>query len=433
MPSDLRPGDAFLARFQTQRTAFKGILRDEVFNLRGNQGGWKFGQDVIRDAARLFLNDNELASRIEIGLVNEPSMSATWYKRPDMPDSYLIAVNAGLVTALSAIAYDVFGYGDELEGEALLLGHKDETAAERVAERISAFLEIGFPLGNAVSPSSRRVPFVKALVDEALQFLVLHEFAHILLRHDRGDVRLLRSKMVDTQIATFSIGQEHQADQMANMLHAFMRRADGTKFPGMEFAGPSLLFGLLGLFERYTRYQAVFDTPHAHPNAYERLYRLRVAFASGTNAGYMPVFQDGALHAARPLAEPNPEAVRFSDAIAQSLLTVLSAIEVKQMLPSPFNGLFNRYCEADVSEDQIEECWLEIARWMFLGSPVKVLHHLAELKRSAEEDLKTETDVGQRAFVSRALLLITEVVSRMRLVEDYSLKQALRKYADALG
>jgi hypothetical protein len=116
MPHDLTSGDAFLARFQTQRSAFKGIVRDGVFQLRDYDGAWEFGQDVIQNAARTFLNDNDLASRIAVALVNEPSMSATWYKRPDKPDSYLIAVNAGLVTALSTIAYDVFGYGDEVEG-----------------------------------------------------------------------------------------------------------------------------------------------------------------------------------------------------------------------------------------------------------------------------------------------------------------------------
>ena len=195
-PRDLTSGDAFLARFQTQRSAFRGIVRDDVFQLRDHSGAWEFGQDVIQNAARIFLNDDNLASRIEVALVNEASMSATWYKRSDEPDSYLIAVNAGLVTALSTIAYDVFGYGDEVEGEALLLGNTDPAAAERVAERVAAFLEIGFPLGNAVSPSPRRVPFVKALIHDALRFLVLHEFAHILLRHDRGDVHLLRNRMV---------------------------------------------------------------------------------------------------------------------------------------------------------------------------------------------------------------------------------------------
>jgi hypothetical protein len=176
----------------------------------------------------------------------------------------------------------------------------------------------------------------------------------------------------------------------------------------------------------------VFDSPHAHPNAYERLYRLRVAFTAGSSSGYMRVFLDGNLNLARPLAEPNPEAVRFSDAIAQSLLSVLSTIEEKQMLPSPFKTLFNRYCEDDLSNGQIDQFWREIARWLFIGSPVKIVHHLAELKRSTEEELKTEIEDDRRAFVSRARTLIAEVVNRMRMIEDYSVKQALRKYAEAL-
>ena len=130
-------------------------------------------------------------------------------------------------------------------------------------------------------------------------------------------------------------------------------------------------------------------------------------------------------------AEPNPEAVRFSDAIAQSLLEALRQIETKEKLPSPFNVLFNRYCEVDLADGQIEKFWTEIARWTFLGSPIKVVHHLAELKKSGEEELEKEADAEQRAVLSRALLLITEVVRRMRLVGDYSVKQALRRYADA--
>ncbi|MBE1505798.1 hypothetical protein [Rhizobium viscosum] len=424
---------SFLAHFQTQRSAFKNIVPEDVFRLRSYEGTWDFGQEVITNAGRMFLNDSELGARIEIGLVNEPSMTATWYKHPDTPDSYVIAVNAGLVTALNVIAFDIFGYGDEVDDEPLLLGHHDAAAAERVSERIAAFLEVGFPLGNGLAPSSRRSPFVEALVADAIQFLILHEFAHIVLRHDRGDVHLLRDKRVDLQIATFSIGQEHQADDLAGRLHALMRRPEGTKFAGMEFGGPSLFFGLLGLFERYTRYRDAFDSPHAHPNAYERLYRLRVAFTAGSRSGYVPVFSDGNLNLARPFAEPNPEAVRFSDAIAQSLLSVLASIEEKQLLPSPINNLFNQYCEGDLSNDKKEQFWQEIARWLFIGSPIKIIHHLAELRRSAEEQLKMESDEGHRAFVLRALALTADVVNRMRTIEDYSTKRALQRYAAAFA
>ena len=77
-------------------------------------------------------------------------------------------------------------------------------------------------------------------------------------------------------------------------------------------------------------------------------------------------------------------------------------IEEKQMLPSPINSLFNKFCETDLLDDQIAEFWLEIARWLFIGSPIKIIHHLAELKRSSEEELKAEMDQEQRAFLTRA-------------------------------
>ena len=135
-----------------------------------------------------------------------------------------------------------------------------------------------------------------------------------------------------------------------------------------------------------------------------------------------------------PLA-PSPNRTRkpsaFRTPSPQSLLEALRQIETKEKLPSPFNVLFNRYCEVDLADGQIEKFWTEIARWTFLGSPIKVVHHLAELKKSGEEELEKEADAEQRAVLSRALLLITEVVRRMRLVGDYSVKQALRRYADA--
>jgi hypothetical protein len=125
------------------------------------------------------------------------------------------------------------------------------------------------------------MPFVNALVEDAMQFLVLHEFAHILLGHDRGEVRLLRNRMVDLQIATFSIGQEHQADRLAARLHASMRRTSAEGYPGMEFVGPTLLFGLLGLL-RDTRDIKRLLTPRIRIRTRMRGYTV---FASNSRPG----------------------------------------------------------------------------------------------------------------------------------------------------
>ena len=345
-------------------------------------------------------------------------MTATWFKKPDEQEAFAIGINQGLIGTLEAIAFDVFGYGNEGDGEPLLLGTYDKGAAERVAERVGAFLEIGYPLGNAVTPSPRRVPFVKALVEDAMQFLVLHEFAHILLGHDRGEVHLLRNRMVDLQIATFSIGQEHAADKLAARLHASMRRSSAKSFPGLEFSRPDVVLRVLGLFERYARYKAVFENPHAHPNAYERLYRLRVEFTTGGGHMYWPIPQGDSQTLARTDLEPNPDAVKFSDAIAKSLLSVIEEIEGSEMLPSPFNGIFNRFCGADITPDVKDEFFHEIARWLFLGSPKKVIQHLAEARNGVAHGMGGILSEDNSIFLVRSKTLIDSVIPRINQIED---------------
>ncbi|MGK5060332.1 hypothetical protein ACQ4WY_25700 [Janthinobacterium sp. LB2P49] len=420
----------FLSRFQVRRDAFLGLVNEEVYRLRGVDGEWQFGSDTIASAAHFFLNGQPLSSRIEVGLVNEPSMTATWFKKPDEQDAYAIGINQGLITALETIAFDVFGYGKEEDGEPLRLGTYEKVAAERVAERVAAFLEIGCPLGNAVSPSAQRVPFVKALVEDAMQFLVLHEFAHILLGHDRGHVHLLRNRMVDLQIATFSIGQEHAADKLAARLHASIRRSSAQSFPGLEFSGPTLFFSVLGLFERYARYKAAFETPHAHPNAYERLYRLRVEFTTGGGHMYWSIPQGDSQTLARTDLEPNPDAVKFADAIAKSLLNVIEEIEGSEMLPSPFNSIFNRFCAADITPHVNDEFFHEIALWLFLGSPTKVIQHLVEARNGIAHSMAENPSEDDSIFLERSKCLIDSVIPRINQIKDYSVQQALRRTAD---
>jgi hypothetical protein len=144
--------ESFLSQLQTRPDAFRGVLSDETLRLRSTESKWQFGSDTISIAGQYFLQTGSLDARIEIGLVNEPSLTSTWYKVPSREDAYAIGVNVGLIKALWLIAADVFGYGDESEGQPLLLGEVSKAAADRVSERVAAFLEIGFPLGNATPP-----------------------------------------------------------------------------------------------------------------------------------------------------------------------------------------------------------------------------------------------------------------------------------------
>lgn len=416
----------FLSQFHASREAFRALLSDEVIAMRDQGTSWRLGQETLAFARKYFMLSSEVESSVEIGLTNDSSMTATWYRIPHTESSYAIGVSRGLVEAIELVAIDVFGYGADDEKE-IVLGTHDAEAGKRVAERVAAYLEIGVPLGGLPRPSPRRAPFVRAIVEDALQFVVLHEFAHILLSHDRGEVHLLRNRMVDLQIATFSIGQEHQADRLAARLHASMRRESAQKFPGMEFAGPTLFFGLLGLFERYTRYQAAFDSPHAHPHAYERLYRLRVYYSSGDGHMYWALPEEAGLRLARLDLDPHPEAVKFSDAVAKSLLSVLEQVEEADALRSPVNELFNRLASDELSEVSRSECWSEVCKWLYLGSPRKILRHIAEARNNIRVDLQGSVSAEDRVFMERSAELIEELVARIAILEDRSVKRAAQE------
>lgn len=414
----------YLSRFQTKSEAFRGFVSDAILGKAHQGGVWPFGQETISLAASYFLQSDNLGEKIEIGLVNGAALNATWYKVPEQPDVYAIGINVGLINTLKVVAYDIFGYGDEADDEPLRLGHHDADAASRVSERLGAFLELGCPLGNATNPSERRTAFVRALLDDAYQFVVLHEFAHIALGHDRGDVRLLRKQLSDVQIATFSIGQEHQADQLAARLHASIRRTSTQQFPGMEFAGPTLFLGILGLFERYSRHQATFDTPHSHPPAYERLYRLRVGLTSGKGHMYWPVHKDGS-RLARMELKPNPKAVEFSDAIGASLLAAIEQVEASKTLPSPITDLVNRFASAPIGNDSKEVFRSETARWMLMGSPEKVLQHVSEGIRSVDDNIKSGESEEDVEFWTNARVLLLDTVAYISKIRDICVQDAL--------
>jgi hypothetical protein len=421
--------NSFIDLFQTDRDAFRTVIDDEaLLKMRAETGPWAFGMQTLESAIAAFLPGVKWKDRIEICLLNEPSLNATWFKMPHEKDAFVIGINAGLVETLHLIALDVFGYANENEGETLKFSRGDSKAASRVASRVGAFLEIGVPLGMAEEGiSDKRSAFVKAIVEDAWQFLVLHELAHIFLGHDRGDVNLLRNRMLDLQIATFSIGQEHQADRLAGRLHSAMRRTSAQRFPGMEFAGPTLFFGVLGLFERYTRYQAAYDTPHAHPHAYERLYRLRVNLSAGDGHQFWAVPGDEGFKLARMELEANPEAVKFADAVATSLISVLEMVE-ENGIPSPINHVFNNYANGDLTDAKVSSFSNELFRWLLLGSPNRLISHLSEAYRASLQDNDRADNASDKQFHSNSIRLIDEFIVRARCIQDHSVQRALQTF-----
>ncbi len=426
--------EEFISFLQGSPDAFRSEICDPgLLTLRHASGRWNFGSQTLRAALSACTLD-EWSNRVDFCLLNNASANATWYRVPEhyrdsKEDAYVIGVNVGLVEALKLVALDIFGFSDST---ATISDAEARAAAERVGMRLGAFLELGSPLGptdvEPVTPERRTL--VDMLVTEALHFVVLHEVSHILLLHDRGNVGLRRNIHTGTQIATFSIGQEHQADQLAIRLHSGIRQSQSTEFLGIEFAGPTLLFGVLGLFERYTRYVEAFSTPNAHPPAYERLYRLRIALSRGDGHRYWAIPRnDGTLSLARYSLDANPSAVAFADSLSALLLRVLEVVE-ELPLYSPMLTLFNDICNGELNEEGVSQCCCEVLRWTLLGSPEKVIHHLAEAHRNAIFDLERASNNEDKRFLSNSIRVIDAIVTRLKRVKDYSVQDALRAFAE---
>jgi hypothetical protein len=404
---------------------------DQMAGGHSPQAEWSFGKELLSLASELFLKDSSIEERIAIGLLNQASVNATWYRVPGTEDSYVIGITRGLVDTVSVVITDVIGSlqfdytksppSPFLGSEALKHG------AEDIASRIGAFLEVGAPLSADAHNRTREedaVRFARAISTSAMKFIVLHEFAHILLGHNREELRLLRNRFTDTQIATFSVGQEHFADDLALRMFLSPDIVE-PEFSDIEFAGVSAFFGVVGLLERHINLRSVFDTPHLHPPAYERLYRLRLQLSHGGSSLYWAIQEGAGFRLAGRHVEADPHAVRFSDTVSWWFLQMASKLEreLENGLPSPMNSLFRDFYG---EEGSCERLVVEVLRWLRVGSPERVLRGLAEARMNAKSQLLQEPPNSKHArFLSWAISAIDLAFSRCEALSDYFIRQAL--------
>jgi hypothetical protein len=171
----------------------------------------------------------------------------------------------------------------------------------------------------------------------------------------------------------------------------------------------------------------IFDTPHAHPPAYERLYRLRVDYSQGGGYQYWPIPDGKGFRMARMDIRPHPDAVAFADAIAASLLAVLEKVEETNLL-SPMLTIFNDYAVRDLSAEDASRFCSEILRWLFLGSPDRIFRHLGESYRNAYEDLGRAEDQLDRRFFQNSIRLTDALINKAREIKDYSVQRELQTF-----
>jgi hypothetical protein len=221
---------------------------------------------------------------------------------------------------------------------------------------------------------------------------------------------LKKNRYTTTAIAVFSMEAEHQADDLAIRLHASLRSTEDLNFPGMEFAGVVLFFGVLALFERHQNYAKAFDTPHNHPPAYERLYRLRLELSAGSGHKYWTI-PDGMFRCARMDLEPSATAVEFGDAVARVMLDILRSVAQEGELFSPMDSLMNSFLDQTDEGKATKTTCDKLSEWFYLGSPTRIMQHLAELLVQSSSVAKTDEDKEDQR---RLRLLLDTFVGKVR-------------------
>ncbi len=415
----------------SRKSLAKAIGHRDYLELRQCSGEWDFGMEMLRQVEALGPSKGSWLSTTTIAVLNSAALNAMWFKTPR---GQLVGINRGLVDATRLIAYDVFGELRPLEDwpQSKKMSFADgayERAAGRLRDRVGAFLETGFPLGLDQVAPDRGPPreFVSALVSNALQFVVLHEIAHLVLGHDRKPVALLENERTPAQLATYSMGQELQADEIALRLHM---RLGGIEGRGVRFAGVVLFFSVLSLFERYSRYQQVYDTPHAHPPAFERLYRLRMAIQFGDGDRYFGLTDGEGVRLARADVVAEPGQLEFADVLSSTLIRVIGIVEGNsEGLFSPIMSALNRNADGELTQKDVEMFSEEVVRWMVLGSPARVAKHLGELYHHAMQDLKegNVSDDDLQLF-KNGRTLITKAMEKVAGIDHELFRTATKEF-----
>ena len=123
----------------------------------------------------------------------------------------------------------------------------------------------------------------------------------------------------------------------------------------------------------------------------------------------------------------------FADSISSRLLGVLERVEASEGLPSPINTLFNDFAAHPLGEADFDQFCGTVFRWIFLGSPGRVLQHLGEARRAAAEDMQGATESADRLFLENAVRLTDEFVRRARQVKCRVVEGAIRDFDEIVA
>jgi len=142
--------------------------------------------------------------------------------------------------------------------------------AQHLGELLGSTLEVGVPIlhPNARVPSADAAEVMARVYACGLEFLHLHEIAHVILGHHDSSARAgVREQGTGFQQSVHAVGAEFAADRTALGLLLRLHRSDAQ----FAFAGAIAFLRSLAILERFSGRHADWRT---HPPASERVLRL---------------------------------------------------------------------------------------------------------------------------------------------------------------
>ena len=143
---------------------------------------------------------------------------------------------------------------------------------------------------------------------------------------------------------------------------------------------------------------------------------------------------DGVRYARADLVAESRQ-LEFADVLSSTLIQVIRIFEGKSDgLPSPIMTALNRNADRELTLTDVETFSEEVVRWMVLGSPTRVVKHLAELYFHAMRGLK-EGNVPDRdlQLFENGTTLIRKAMKKVAGIDHQLFRTATEEFDSVTG
>lgn len=342
-------------------------------------------EDWVSNYHRGFLHpgdwDPQLIENTAAGLVHHAEIDARTYRVPPSK-CWVIGLSSGLLPTLRFVARAVLEaalISETNEEFTIAFEHSDAAiteAARRLGRCLGGILELGYPVVRRCSNTHAETLSLSLGVLGA-RFAYQHELSHLLLKHEQRPI--IPNDRSYIQQAVRNHSDEFGADRSALTLMALGHRASDQDL-ALTYAGSSFFLQVLQWLDRFRGH-----SPDTHPTPGARLDRIRL-------------LAPNILNSARPNGFSHAHSLE--DFLHRLFVEVQTRLEADvTLIWSPVNEVVGRLSEPDKSpsEEAAQRFISQVALWLTLGIPEKVMTSLGQMKA----DAKLSNDQGAAGLVKR--------------------------------